>query len=141
MRKLVLPLLLVLSLTGCTTPLGRHLGTVHDYYPIRLDNYPPTRIWADDLAELQQIMVDLDAVRLGKELAAIDLASEIVVSVGYDGCGHSDPGLVLEGATLRVRFGTVHNRQCVRPMPSLALFAVPRAELPDLATVELQVTD
>ncbi|WP_425309525.1 hypothetical protein AADG42_12415 [Ammonicoccus fulvus] len=60
----------------------------------------------------------------------VDPQRYLIVELHYDGCPYSDPRFVGVGADrLEVRF-TELLRECVRPIPMTAWFAIPWDELP-----------
>lgn len=118
---------------GCSAgSLGRPLGGVGYVLDHKPDRQPISWIWTEaDLPELTELIAQLGDGELQQRLADVDLTREVVVSLYYDACSTQDPELVLDGAQLVVRLRTDLHRNCVRAVDTLALFAVPRAELPN----------
>lgn len=118
---------------GCTSAgLGRSLGGVSYVVDKLSDRQASSRIWtATDLPELADLVALLGDDELERRLAEVDPAREVVVSLYFDACSTQDPELILDGQLLTVRYRTDLNRNCVRAVDTLTLFAVPRADLPD----------
>lgn len=119
-------------LGGCTSgSLGRPLGGVSYVLDKKADHQAISWIWTEnDLPELADLIAQLGDDELERRLAEVDPGREVVVSLYFDACSTQDPELVLDGSLLTVRYRTDLNRNCVRAVDTLALFAVPRAELP-----------
>ncbi len=87
----------------------------------------------DTLATLVHGLQDPEVTR---RLDGVDGSTRMVVSVYFDACTKADPGLTLDGGTLTVRYGATLNRNCLRAVDTLALFAVLRSELADPTTFQ-----
>lgn len=60
----------------------------------------------------------------------VDPEHYLIVAVHYDGCSLTEPRFVgIDRARLEIRFTDLH-RQCLRPVPMTAWFAIPWSELP-----------
>lgn len=121
---------------GCTSSaLGRPLGGVGYVLDKKADRQASSRIWTGtDLPELVALVAQLGNDQLQQQLAEVDPAHEVVVSLYFDACSQEDPELVLDGSVLSVRYRTQLNRNCVRAVDTLVLFAVVRTDLPEKVT-------
>lgn len=122
--------------SGCTSnALGRPLGGVGYVLDKKADRQASSRIWTGtDLPELVALVAQLGNDQLQQQLAEVDPAHEVVVSLYFDACSQEDPELVLDGSVLSVRYRTQLNRNCVRAVDTLVLFAVVRTDLPEKVT-------
>jgi hypothetical protein len=121
---------------GCTSNApGRPLGGVGYVLDKKADRQASSRIWTGtDLPELVALVAQLGNDQLQQQLAEVDPAHEVVVSLYFDACSQEDPELVLDGSVLSVRYRTQLNRNCVRAVDTLVLFAVVRTDLPQKVT-------
>lgn len=127
---------------GCTAPaIAEPLGSVGYLRDKEPPSAPATWVYtgADDLDALVAIIGAAAEPELSRSLAAVDLDTHVVVSLYFDACAKADPSLVMDGATVSVRYGTTLNRACARAVDTLAVFAVPRDRLPE--PWRLQVCD
>ena len=131
----------VLAMTcGCTQSpvVGESLGTigyVRDRHPA---STPATYLYTTaSIADLTGLVDGLDAPDVAQRLHAVDPSTHVVVALYFDACAKSEPALALNGGTLTVRYGAIANRTCVRAADTLALFAVPRSQLPDPTVLEV----
>ena len=118
---------------GCSSgPVGENLGSISYVRDKQPTSKPITYVYIgteiDTLATLVHGLQDPDVTR---RLDGVDGTTGIVVSVYFDACTKADPGLILDGGTLTVRYGASLNRNCVRAVDTLALFAVPKSALAD----------
>lgn len=90
-----------------------------------------------DLGALKALVNGLGDSGLTQRLGAVDASTNVVVTLYYDGCTKAEPSLVLDGAAITVQYGQELNRNCVRAVDTLVLFAVPRASLPDPVTLQV----
>lgn len=125
-------------LAGCTASgPGRSLGAIGYVADKKPALAPATWVHTGDrIAELAAGVTDLDA-GLGRRIAALDPAADLVVTLYYDGCAKGSPALVLDGSTLGVRYGETITRSCYRPVDTLAVFAVHRSSVPDPVRLEV----
>ena len=126
-------------LAGCTAALpAENLGTL-SYV---LDQEPSVPVvttfhTGERIDALATTMRDLQASGIAQRVDGVDRATQVVVTVYYDACGKEQPELVLTGSTLKVRYGVELNRNCVRAMDTLTVFAVPRSRLPDPTVLDV----
>ena len=126
-------------LAGCTSaPLAENLGTV-SYVRDKRPSSPAVTTFhtGEQIDTLVATVRDLQAPELAQRVDAVDTATHVVVTLYFDACAKEQPELVLDAATLTVHYGTVLNRNCVRAVDTLAVFAVPRSRLPDPAALEV----
>lgn len=128
MRLPILAAALVVLLIGCTSPtdsgplIEKRTWTPVNDVEAPAEARPPLTVYLpSDIAPHQTQRVDLHQF--------------LVVEVAYDACHWADPRLVELGADrIEVRL-TELPRMCVRPIPRIAWFSIPWAEVPDPVTI------
>lgn len=126
-------------LAGCTAaPPAENLGTV-SYVRDKQPSSPAVTTFhtGDRIGTLVAALRDLHSPELAQRVDGVDPATHVVVTLYFDACAKEGPELVLTGSTLTVRYGTVLNRNCVRAVDTLTVFAVPRSRLPDPTGLEV----
>lgn len=127
-----------LLMAGCTSgPVGDDLGSISYVRDKQPSSTPVTYVYAGtQIDTLATLVHGLQNPELSRRLDGVDGTTDMVVTVYFDACAKADPQLTLNGDTLTVRYGAVLNRNCVRAVDTLALFAVPRSALPDPVTFQ-----
>lgn len=127
---LVATLVTLLLLPACGTPRS-----------IAGREWPPVNVVTEpDATVASGVTLHLPGSPAGRP-ERVDPERFLIVAVHYDGCHLSDARLAGQGRDrLEVRFTELF-RQCVRPIPTTAWFAIPWDELPDTFVVVDQAGD